>query len=79
MAALPWTEITMDFLTELPIVSDKSTVLVVINRFFKMLSLIPLGEQTDTESVALSFLDFVVCMHGLPWTIILDRNPRFMG
>ena len=79
MAMVPWTDLAMDFLTELPTVSGKSTVLVVIDRFFKMLSLIPLGEQTDTESVALAFFDFVVCMHGLPWTIISDRDPRFVG
>ena len=49
MAAVTWTNITIDFLTELPTVSGKSTVLVVVDRFSKMLRLISLGEQTDNS------------------------------
>ena len=66
MAAVPWTDLAMDFLTELPTVSGKSTVLVVVDRFSKMLTLIPLSEQTDTESVARAFFDHVVYIHSLP-------------
>ena len=79
MAAVPWTDLAMDFLTELPIVLGKSTVLVVVDRFSKMLRLIPLGEQTDTESVACIFFDHMVHIHGLPWTIISDRNLKVFG
>ena len=79
MAAVPWTDLAMDFLTKLPTVSGKSTVLVMVDRFSKMLRLIPLGEQTVTESVACTFFSHVVCMHGLPQTFISDRNPRFVG
>ena len=60
-------------------VSCKSTILVMVDRFSKMLRVIPLGEQMDTESVACAFFDYVVCIHGLPWTIISDFNPRFAG
>ena len=56
----------MDFLTELFTVSGKSTVLVVVDRFSKILKLIPFSEQTDNESVAHAFFDHVVHMHGLP-------------
>ena len=78
MAAVTWTNITIDFLTELPTVSGKSTVLVVVDRFSKMLRLIPLGEQAETESVACAFFDNMVHIHGLPWTIISDHDPRFV-
>ena len=44
MAAVPWTDLTMDFLTGLPTVLGKSTVLVSVDRFSKMLRMIPLGE-----------------------------------
>ena len=74
-----WTDLTMDFLTKLPTVSGKSTILVVVDRFSKMLRLIPLVEQTDTESVDCEFFDHVVHMHGLPWTIISDLDLRFVG
>ena len=76
---VPWTDIAMDFLTELPTVLGKSTVVVVVDRFSKMLRLIPLSEQTDTESVAYAFFDHVVHIYGLPWTIVSDRNLRFVG
>ena len=69
----------MDFLTELPTVLGKSTVFVVVDRFSKMLRLIPLGEQTDTESVACAFFNHMVHMHGLPRTTISDRDPTFVG
>ena len=69
----------MDFLTELPTVSGKSTVLVVVDGFSKMLRLIPLGEQTDTESVSRAFCNHMVYIYGLPWTIISDHDPRFIG
>ena len=79
MAAVPWTDLAMDFLTELPAVSGKSTILVVVDRFSKMLTLIPLSEQTDTESMVRAFFDYVVYIHGLPQTIISDRDQRFVG
>ena len=69
----------MDFLTDLPTVSGKYTVLVVVDRFSKMLRLIPLGEQTDTDSVAGSFFDHMVCIHQLPCTMISDGDLRFVG
>ena len=76
---VPWTGIAMDFLALLPTVLGKSTVLVLVDRFFKMLRLISLGGQTDTESVAVVFFDYVACIHGLPRTLISDCDPRFVG
>ena len=76
---IPWTDIALDFLTKLPTVLGKSTILVIVDRFSKMLRLIPLSEQTDTESVARAFFDHMVHIHGLPWTIISDRYLRFVG
>ena len=76
---VPWTDHTIDFLTELPTVLGKSSILVVVDRSSKMLRLIPLSELTDTELVACAFFDHKVHMHGLPRTIISDRDPRFVG
>ena len=76
MAVVPWTDLAMDFLTELPTLLGKSTVLVVVDRFSKMLRLIPLGEQTDTESVACAFFNHMVhiCMvyHELLYQISIQ-------
>ena len=79
MPAVPWTEASLDFLTSLPTLDGKSTILVVVCRFSKMLILIPLGETTDAESVAAAFFTHVVCVHGLPKRLLSDQDPRFVG
>lgn len=79
MPAVPWQEISLDFLTSLPTLEGNSTLLVVVDRFSKMLVLVPLGDTTDAESVAHAFFASVVRVHGLPKRIISDRDPRFVG
>ena len=79
MPAIPWTEASLDFLTSLPTLDGKSTILVVICRFSKMLILILLGEMTDAESVAAAFFTNVVHVHGLPKWLLSDPDLRFVG
>ena len=54
-------------------------LLIVVDRFSKMLVIIPLGNDTDAESVARAFFTHVVQIHGLPKRIILDRDLQFVG
>ena len=77
MAAIPWWDIAMDFLTDLPTVFGLCTILVVVCRFSKMIHLIPLGRKTEAPDVAEAFFNHVIKIHGLPATIISDRDPRF--
>ena len=79
MPAVPWTQVSLDFLTSLPILDEKSTILVVVCRFSKMLILIPLGEMMDAKSVVAAFFTHVVCVHGLPKRLLSDHDPRFVG
>ena len=79
MPAMPWTEASLDFLTSLPTLDGKSTVLVVVCHFSKMLILIPLGEMTDAKSVAAAFFTHVVRVHGLPKWLLSDCDPKFVG
>ena len=79
MPAVPWTEASLEFLTNLPTLDEKSMVLVVIYGFSKMLILIPLEEMTDAKSVAPAFFAHVVCVHGLPKRLLSDCDPRFVG
>ena len=39
---------------------------IVADRFSKMLVIIPLGNDTDAESVARAFFTHIVQIHGLP-------------
>ena len=47
-----------------------------VDRFSKIVLLVPIHE-TDARTVASHFLAEVVSHHGLPATIINDRDPRF--
>ena len=44
-----------------------------------MLVIIPLGDDTDAESVARAFFTHVVQIHGLPKQIISDWDLQFLG
>ena len=44
-----------------------------------MLVIIPLGDDTNSESVARVFFTHVLQIHGLPKQIILDQDLRFVG
>ena len=51
----------------------------MVDRFSKMIVIIPLGDDTDAESVARVFFTYVVQIHGLPRRIISDRDLQFVG
>ena len=53
-------------------------LLIVVDRFSKILVIIPLGDDTDAESVARAFFTHVVQIYGLPKRIISDRDPQFI-
>ena len=77
MASVPWRDIAMDFLMDLPTCNGLCTLLVVVDRFSKMLHLVPLGAKTEAPDVAREYFNHVVKIHGLPATVISDRDPRF--
>ena len=51
-SAIPWHDIVMDFLTELLTCDGLCTLLVMVDRFPKMLHLVPLGSKTKAPDVA---------------------------
>ena len=51
----------------------------MVDQFSNMLVIIPLGNDTDAESVARVFFTHFVQIHGLPKRIILDWDPQFVG
>jgi len=73
----PWTHISADFITKLPLVQGYNSILVVVDRLTKMVHFIPTTEKTLAEGLARLFRDNVWKLHGLPESIILDRGPQF--
>ena len=77
MPERPWTYLTVDFITKLPIVAGKDTILVVCDRLSKMIHFVATTEETSVEGLARLFRDNVWKLHGLPESVISDRRPQF--
>ena len=53
-------------------------VMTCIDRFSKMVQLVPL-QESDAHTIADKFLSMVVSQHGLPECITSDHDPCFCG
>jgi len=73
----PWTHLTVDFITKLPLVAGKDAILVVCNRLSKMTHFMAITEGTLVEGLARLFRDNIWKLHGLPESIVSDRKPQF--
>jgi hypothetical protein len=73
----PWEDILMDFIVELPECEGFDAVWVVVDSLSKMRHFIPCHTTIDVVGLARLFLQEVVCLHGLPRTIVSDREPQF--
>ena len=74
-----WTHLTVDFITKLPVVAGKDTVLVVCDRLSKMTHFVATTEGTLVEGLARLFRDNVWKLHGLPESVVSDRGPQFVA
>ena len=63
---------------EFPEENGYGTIVTCMDRLSKMVVLVPLC-KTDAQTVGSRFLADVVSHHGLPVTIISDRDPTFQG
>jgi len=70
----PWTYISADFITKLPIAQEYDSILVVVDRLTKMVHFIPTTEKTLAEGLARLFRDNVWKLHRLPESIVSDRG-----
>jgi hypothetical protein len=73
-----WEVVTMDFITFLPRTKNKyDAVMVVVDKLTKMVHFIPCTSNINTQQVARLFFNHVVRYHGIPSTIISDRDSKF--
>ncbi|KAF0930590.1 hypothetical protein E2562_033754 [Oryza meyeriana var. granulata] len=72
-----WTDIGLDFVEALPRVGGKSVILTVVDRFSKYCHFIPLAHPHSAESVAQAFFTNIVRLHGVPQSMVSDRDPVF--
>lgn len=74
-----WKDISMDFITHLPVSYSYDAILVVVDRLTKFRHFIPCNGTCDAEQVAKLFRDHVWKLHGLPTSIVSDRGTQFVS
>ncbi|GKB48131.1 putative reverse transcriptase domain-containing protein [Tanacetum coccineum] len=75
-----WENITMDFVTKLPITSTgQDTIWLIIDRLTKSAHFLPIKETDSMEKLMRQYLKKVVSRHGVPVSIISDRDSKFMS
>jgi hypothetical protein len=72
-----WKVITMDFVDGLPLSRVANCIMVVVDKFTKYGHFVPLKHPYTTQSVAKLFLDHTYKVHGLPMSIVSDRDNLF--
>jgi transposase InsO family protein len=79
----PWTDISMDFVTGLPQSEDPATglyydsILVIVDRFTKYALMVPFRRDYTAVRLAHVLKDRLIRDHGIPRTIISDRDKLF--
>ncbi|GJW74757.1 putative reverse transcriptase domain-containing protein, partial [Tanacetum coccineum] len=73
-----WEKITMDLVTKLPKSSSGyDAIWVVVDRLTKSAHFLPIREDYKTEKLAWIYINEIVARHGVPVSIISDRDGRF--
>ncbi|MCO5583817.1 hypothetical protein L7F22_037731 [Adiantum nelumboides] len=75
-----WESISMDFITNLPrTTKGNAQILMIVDRFSKMAHFIPCKKTASAPDIASLFVQHIFRIHGLPRSIISDRDPKFIG
>ena len=67
----------IDFITKLPVVAGKNTIMVVCNQLSKMTYFVATTEETLVEGLARLFRDNIWKLHRLLESVIFNRGPQF--
>ncbi|GKB41028.1 putative reverse transcriptase domain-containing protein, partial [Tanacetum coccineum] len=75
-----WERITMDFVSGLPRTpSGYDTIWVIVDRLTKSAHFLPMKKTDSMEKLMQLYLKEVVCRHGVPVSIISNRDSHFMS
>ena len=74
-----WEDISMDFITGLPLSNGFTVIFVIVDRFTKYAHFATLPTSFNALQVAEVFVETVIKLHGMPKTIVSDRDPIFVS
>ena len=75
-----WEEITMDFVTGLPPSrGGYDSIWVVVDRLTKSAHFLPVKTTYTAEKLAEIYRDEIIRLHGIPKSIVSDRDPKFVS
>jgi hypothetical protein len=74
-----WDDISMDFIMGLPNTSrHHDSIGVIVDRLTKVAHFLPVHTTDKTQKYAELYIDRIVCLHGLPRTIVSDWGAQFI-
>jgi hypothetical protein len=75
-----WEDISMDFIVGLPLIGRKfNSIWVIVDRLTKSAHFIPVHTRYRAEKYAKLYISRILCLHGVPKTIISDQGPQFIA
>ena len=78
MAEWKWEHVTMDFVTHFPQTQQKhDAVWVIVNRLTKSAHFLAVRMTFSLERFCRLYIREIVRLHGVPVSIVSDRDPRF--
>lgn len=75
----PWTATAMDFIEGMPKSKGHDVILVVVDCLTKFGNFIPLSNPYTASTVAELFMTNVFKLHGLPKSVVSDRDFVFVS
>ena len=71
-----WDNIAMDFVSGLPLTQRKhDDIWVIIDRLMKSAHFVPVQMDYSMDRLAEVYVDEIVRLHGVPLSIVSDRDP----
>ena len=75
-----WNHISMDFLSGLPRTQRSyDAIWVIIDRLIMSAHFLLVNIKYSLEKLTKFYVDEIVRLHGIPVTIVFDRDPRFVS